>query len=426
MRPLSDLIPLRKTTVWGGFREAKLLPHRYGTTSGELFQYDQARKIFVWADHASEGIDEVLVNGLTAGGWSWRNDQDTTGRAVTIVEFLSPPADNDVLIARGRGKLHPRTGERMTNPAAVLWDLHANICGNPLAESELDRFRVECDTLGISVAGSIDDSKTIQSLSREICANIGAVFSPDCIGLARVYPGGYTGVSRETIDCRFELSCASQRASIVNSITISFAYESGEPTKSIQLEAPDSIAMYGRSEQSFESKWISSSRVAFDIAKRYLSAYARPKWVAKANGIKRSVRVGDTITASHPVLQYSGTATILSRTQKFSNGVSDIEFEAFIGQVPRVVITRQSEAFTANNYVGADVQSQGSERLLTLKEESGAPIVNAAVTLDGQTTRYTDASGRVSFPVAIMPVGTHTLTINTTDGRTLTTSVLVQ
>lgn len=425
MRPLTDIVPLRKTTVWGGFREALPIANRYGETFGVLIQYDQERKIFVWAGHASEGIDDVEVNGLSVGGWTWRNGQDSTGKAVTFIEFLSPQAESDTIIARGRGKLHPVTGARMVNPATVLWDLLTNICGNQIPESAFDRFRTETNMLGITIAGSIESEISIQSQAREIVNSIGAFFSPDCLGYCKIYPGGTPGVTRETIDSRFELTADSARTPIYNSVTVNYAYENGNPRKSIKLEASESIARYGLSEYTIEAKWVISPRVAHDVGKRFISAYSRPHWKATASGIKAALRVGDTVTPSHPVLPSTSNSIVLQRAQSFVTGTTEIEFEAFVGQVPVSRITQQSEAFTTNSFVGIGIENQGSERLLILKEQDGSPIVNAAVKLNGETTRYTDASGRVTFPAALMPPGEHTLEITTEDGRTLTNTVLV-
>ena len=49
---LAGPLPLRQSTIWGGYREAVPLPHRYGSVSGALIQYNATRTLFAWADHA--------------------------------------------------------------------------------------------------------------------------------------------------------------------------------------------------------------------------------------------------------------------------------------------------------------------------------------------------------------------------------------
>jgi hypothetical protein len=63
--------------------------------------------------------------------------------------------------------------------------------------------------------------------------------------------------------------------------------------------------------------------------------------------------------------------------------------------------------------------------VLTITNDDGTPTVNAAVTLDGKLTRFSDSSGHVAFPATAMPAGAHTIDILTSDGRALSTTVLV-
>jgi hypothetical protein len=87
---------------------------------------------------------------------------------------------------------------------------------------------------------------------------------------------------------------------------------------------------------------------------------------------------------------------------------------------------QQSEAFDPQASNAAAVQTVGSNRVIEINNNDGSPAVGAAVTLDGTLTRFTDASGRVTFPVSAMPAGEHTLHIVGKDGTTADITVLVQ
>ena len=426
MRPYSDLLPLRLTTVWGGFRVPKTLPHRYGHTGGELIQYDQQRTLFVWADHACESVDTVLVDGIEISSWAWHNGLDSTGRAVTFVEFSEPQAENAALVARGRGKQHPTTGVLLENPASVIWDILANVAGNTLTEATLQTFATECSALNIQVGGSVEETASLQSTVRSICDSVGAIFSPDARGLCRIHPGGTDGLIVETIDRRFDTTFAAGRSNLVTSLSLSFSFEAGSAKQSIKAQAPDAIALFGTFEQSKELHWVTSSRVAFAVAVRLLRAYSQPRWAIKSAGIKTPIRVGDTVNVSHPVCLQTGNAIVVNRTLNLPTSLTDCELEFTASSSTRVVLVQQSNAFAANEPSSAVLQTIGSERVVTITEETtGEPIGNAAVTLDGQVTRYTDTAGVVEFPVAIMPAGMHTLDILTVDGRELSMTVLV-
>ena len=171
--------------------------------------------------------------------------------------------------------------------------------------------------------------------------------------------------------------------------------------------------------------FIGTARTAYDVANRTLQQQARPQWAIHVEGVKRNVGVGDFVNLAHVVSPVSGAQMIQTAQLALSTGITAIDIMAPIGSVPVTTIIQQSEAFDPETYAGVSVDTVGDNRVLTLDNTDGSPIVGAAVTLDNAITRYTDASGRVSFPASSMPVGQHTLSIVTTDGRTLTTTVIV-
>lgn len=421
MRPLSLPLPLRDTSVWGGFREAVPIPHRYGTTGGALLQHNASRTEFVWADHAVVAIDQVLSGGVPVGDWDWRNTIDATGHAVAIVRFGQPQDEGVDLIARGRGKRHPRSGEALTNPADVIADVLA-IAGRAPSDGALADFRRECASAGIDVGGSIDTADSAQAVLRSIGESIGALVCADLPGWAKLWPAT-AGTPRATLRSGAFSASASLDA-LVNDLTMAYGHESGTPRASLRLAAPDSIARHGRHATTLDARWLTSSRVAYAVGARLLAHRARPLWsIAVESGPR--VQVGDAVAIAHPVAPVCDTATVLARELNLDAGTAMIGAEIPVGDRPTVRLVSQSMAFDPAQYAGIGVETRGGERLLTLREESGAPIIGAAVTLDGTLTRYTDAAGRVSFPLATMPPGEHTLVIVTVDGRTLTTMVLI-
>lgn len=425
MRPYTDLLPLRKTSVWGGFSEAVAIPHRYGRTGGKLIQYDQQRKLFVWADHASDGIDDVLVDGVSIDAWAWRNGVDSTGATITFIEFQDAQDEGAELIARGRGKKHPVTGVLIETPAVAIWDIISNIAGNSLAESALQNFSAECAALDITIGGSIEESITIQSQCRDICKSIGAIFSPDIRGLCKVHPGGTGGVSKSTINYRLSATATANRTDLITSLSVTFDYENGSPLQSIKADAVDGLSRYGRFESTLEARWVKSSRVALGVATRMLSAKSRPAYKLSASGIKDIIRIGETVTVNHPVVPKTGVAIVINRSLNMDASLTDAALEFIDLPATRVELVQQSQAFTTNSYSSIAVATIGDERVFTFTEQDGSPTVNASVTLDGQMTRYTDGAGKVSFPAYSMPVGDHTLYMITADGRELTTTVTV-
>lgn len=427
MTPLSAPIPLRSSTEWHTFRDAVPIPQRYGNTGGALIQYNEERTQFVWAGHACIAVDDVLAGGLSVSGWEFGNTTDSAGQPVAMVEFAQPQDEGVELVARGRGKPHPTTGQLMTNPADVVLDVLANLAGRNVAAADLATFRRECEQMELEVGGSIESADSVQSIVRSIVESVGAIYCADMPGIARVWPGGAAGAPLlRIVDGKATASC--NLDDLANDLTIRYAYESAGPRASVQLDAPDLIAVHGRHADTMEVKWITSSRVAVSVGTRILQQRARPVYAIEVPSA-RTLQVGNTVTIAHPGLPVSGAHLILSRSVDLDNDTCSIGLRIPCGDIPAVRLVRQSAASESQQYTSATVVTQGSERVLTLLDDrpGNPPIVAAQVTLDGGTQiRFTDAAGRVSFPVSSMPPGPHRLDVLTADGRSLIFEITIQ
>lgn len=426
MKSLTDNVPLRRTTVWGGYKVDEVIPIRIGETSGRLTQYDQERRTFVWSDASCETVARITSNGQDMSGWQFRNGLDKTNHPVCFVIFDQPVDENVELVAYGKGMPHPLTGELMTNPADVIWYFLTFVVGNPVSYDSLGDFRTECRRLNIQVHGSFyRDNVTIQSEIRDISQSIGAVFCASSPGMLRIFPQPTPKPSLFTITDQYGLSVEGGRKQVVNDLTVNFAYDNGTPKESIQLEVPTSIARYGRLPRVINATWINSGTLAFNMGVRLLTQLSRIQWTATAKDVDRVLGVGDFITLNNQVVDDSEDHMVLSSNLNIASGKSEIRFSIPLGQPGSVKLVRQSIAFSVNVYASATVTTVGTERVLTLKNDDGTPMVGAQVTLDGLYTRTTDSAGRVTFPADIMPLGEHQLRIVTLEGQVLETTVIV-
>lgn len=425
---LSDL-PLRTSAVWGAFGEVQVIPHRYGRVRGPALRYDNSARRYVWADHASNGIIEVYVDGQRSSGWAWRNMQDVTGHAVTMIELTMPTTG--IVESVGFGKVDSVSGSLLTNPGQIIADVMTSIAGRSAPDTTWLTY--EAAKLGIVCAGQIDEAQTIQSAIGAICESVGATFSPRARSFARVYPGGlYEGGSASaesgwTIDLAHVDSAATSIAGIVNAVTIRFDYRGREASRTIELDCPDSITRYGRRERTIEARWIADAHVAYAVAERLLTWRAEPGWQFKASDISHDIRAlsvvhWDGITA----LPEPESAIVVASLYDPMARKSEIEFERLTQAGAAIRLVRQSSTIEDQQVTHAAIQTAGDQRRIKLTNPDGSPLAAATVLLDGTITRTSDEGGYVSFPINVTPPGIHTLKITDTAGNVTTLQLLIQ
>jgi hypothetical protein len=433
-----DPLPLRTTAALGGFRDAAVIPHRYGPTGGTALQFNAGRTIFIWADHACLAVDEVTIGGADPGGWVWRNDVDASGHPVCLVEFSSPVDEGASVLVRGRGKMDAVTGALLTNPADVLFDVLVAIGGANLPAARFDAFRVEAANAGLTVGGSLTAADTGQTVARALCASLGARYSPDAVSVAFLDPGGaprpaqaVLGRSPQTV------TRSASAADLANSLTLQYGHEDGQPREVLTVECPDLVARNGRKTASpIDAPWIGDSRTALDVATRLLAQAARPAWLVTVGDIaKRALRVGDTIGLAVSTGLPAGPYRVLTRETNTDTDSTSITLSVPVGDVPAIALTSQASQYDPNQYSGVTVDTQGSDKVFHLYDVDTTvtpPVIrgdlaNAAVKIDTDLsiTRYTDATGRVSFPASLATPGPHTIYITAADGRQWLSQVII-
>lgn len=423
MRSLIEPLPLRQSTVWAGFREARTIPLRYGETLGACLQVDDTRRLWCWADHPVVAIDAVRVADTDVGNWVWRNALDSTGRVVALVEFDAPVDEGVTVSATGRGKPHPTTGALMDSAADVVWDLLANVAGLSVDAGDFGAFRSATSTLPIG--GSFVSPLSVRDAVRQVCRSIGAVFSSPsrCV----LFPAVTTDAARFTVAARHVLSKVDTALdSIVTTLRVEFALEDDTPTQAVELSALDAVREFGERPSDLVLRFVAEPRVAVSVGTRLLQMWARPNWTITASGLERVLRVGDVVTLSHPDSPVSGDHPVIAREVDLEAVRSSVTVRAPVGAVPSISLVRQSSRSGPLEYPSVAVQSAGTDRVITLKEADGTPIAGAQVTIDGRVVRQSDSLGRVTIPGYLLPPGEHEFVIKTQDGRTLTQVVLVQ
>ena len=297
--PLSANLPLRTSAVWGVFGEVETIPHRYGRNRGRAIRYDNSGRRYVWADHASELVTGVRVDGQVTRAWVWRNTQDVTGHPVTMIE-LSQPTTGEIT-AEGFGKINASTGARIDNPADIITDILTQIADRDAPNTAWLGY--EAAKLGITCAGTLDDADaSIQSAVTAICESIGALWASRARQFARIHPGGLfeggstaADESGQTFDLADLIEATTDITDIVNAVVVEFDHRDGKASQTIELDCPDSVARFGRREQRIDAPWIADARVANAVAERLLTYRAEPSWQYRADQLRGDVRTLDVV-----------------------------------------------------------------------------------------------------------------------------------
>jgi hypothetical protein len=423
MKSITDLLPLRDSTAWNAYREARPIPHRYGECGGEPIQYDASRRLWVWADHPSLAVDAVLVDGLPVTNWRWRNAVDSTDQAVTFVEFTEAVEESSSIVVRGRGKIHATSGALVDNVADVLFDLLVSIAGLSYPAARFDNLRAAA--AGLTVGGSIETVDQTFKIARAICASIGAVFSPDLPGFGFLSPAVPDG--RDSVDARggmgLRISATARRADLCNDLTVRYAIEAGSPRGAVQYDVPTSIDRVGRLPLVVDAPWITSGRVAAAVAERMLGYRARRRWNVRVSNVIGAARIGTFAALNHPLLPgVTGSYVIESVDYDDASNRSEISFVAPVDATPPLRFLRNTLASSAIEPQTATAAVVNNEYGFVVTDVDARPIPGATCVLDpsgANLARRSDSTGWVSWPLWAMTPGAHTVIV-TFDGRSLT------
>lgn len=396
MTALTDSFPLRRTSVWGGVGANDVVPIRYGSVRGRCVPYTTANLDippglqWVWSDGACIGVDDVWVDGVQSVAWRASNTADVTGAPIMLIEFSDPVDPSAVVSALGRGRIVD--GAMARNPAVVLNDLLA-LAG--FAKRDLAVFAAECDALGLTVDGEVSTDQTVQSVLRSVTASVGARFTSRARGTAVVHPGGIpvlvsTGpFIAAKLAPTLVTSASAAMDDVINSITINFALRDGTPARVMVIDAPESIARFGRRSATLDMPWLSIDSVAERVGSRLLKHSALPVYTVSAEGVRGDIRPGDWVSVDPQVRVpfISGAYRVTASEHAPSTGLSDIQFQAFASDDVSVEVVSIAE-------IGADKQTLATGGGITVQANPPTPPT-ATPQQGGQPVQITAQPGRI-------------------------------
>ena len=370
--------------------------------------YTADRRQWVWADHASQGIDAVTIADEEIDGWAWRNATDSTGHPVTLISF-SDPVDLGVdVVASGRGMVG--AAGLLENPADVIAEL-CRLAG--VTVPDLSDLRAETAARSLRLAYSIDERRTLQAELRAIAQSIAGIYSAGLPGYVRLLP--VTESPLVTIQAHQITGASTSRGQLQTRIVARYDFADGQPRASLEAVIPtadvDVLA-------NVDLPCVADGRTAFDVVSRLLARNGVPTWQINTSGVPGRLVMGEPVTVAGA--NHAGTGVVMSVAWETAGNRSAATVELRTQTAGAVHLVRQGSAVAFDTYAGITITRVGTDQVIELTYSTGAPIANAECILDNATTRFSDGGGRVLFPAHLMPPGSHTITVIPPDGDATT------
>ncbi len=413
--------PLRQTTIRTSYREVAALPYCYGTVTITPIPYSEDGRKVQLADHAIDSVISVIKGEKKYTAYNLVNTTDETGHPVALLDMFDAWESGEELAVKIRGRLNTVTGDLMTNPADVLYDL-AQLSGyEAVSYASLDGFRVDAMKLGLQVNGVLDDSYSrMLDVMREVCESCGAVVNTGLAGFAELWPidTGLLPIWAEFGNLNMtDVSSSADADNLVTVVRAEFDFDHSENKyrQSIVLEIDDTdiIERYGRIEKHLGLVWCNTAKQAEAVSKKHLQQFGRPLWNMNfaSHVTDQDIPPGVAVTVSHPHSPITGTHAVSASTINIETGLTKLSIDAAVGTAPATTVVSVG-AVMADISATVTHSTIPGEVTITALDANKKPIESAWITLDSMTL-VADINGVATFTAA---PGTHYLKIDDRQG----------
>lgn len=406
MRLLSDLLPLRVAADLPRYRAdaaGRVLPWVYGRVTLAPVPLDDAGLEWLVADHPVVAVEAVRSAGKTLDGWQLVQRLDETGCAIATIRLTRAPEGD--LAAQVVGRRDDTSGVLLEHPAAIAADLLRR-CGWSPAADAFQELRDDFPGLALGMVFA-ERETALRSALAQVIEPLGAVWVADPPAARRRTIGA--PMATLTVLHVERISAEATAGELATVARAAFAHDwaTGGARQAVTVSAPDAVQAYGRLEVALDMGAVRTARDALAIAQDRLAMMARPGWTLRATvDAYLAIAPGDTVAVDHPRVP-PGAALVLSTARDRSRGALEIVAWMPAGSAPRVEMIQRAQAVDAAR-PDDSVTFRDGVATFRISDDSGNPLAGAAVTLDGQDTRQTDAQGRVQFKTQR---GAHTLDV---------------
>jgi hypothetical protein len=406
MRLLSDLLPLRVAADLPRYRAdaaRRVLPWVYGRVTLAPVPLDDAGLEWLVADHPVVAVESVRSAGKALDGWQLVQRLDETGRAIATIRLTRAPEGD--LAVQVVGRRDDTSGALLEHPAAIAADLLRR-CGWSPAADAFQGLRDDFPGLALGVVFA-ERETALRSALAQVIEPLGAVWVADPPAARRRTIGAPMATLTVLNVERISAEATAGELATVARAAFGYDWAIGGARQAVTVSAPDAVQAYGRLEVEFDMGAVRTARDALSIAQARLAMMARPGWTLRATvDAYLAIAPGDTVAVDHPRVP-AGSALVLSTARDRSRGTLEIVAWMPAGSAPRIEMIQRALAVDAASPDDSVTYKDGVATF-TITDAGGNPLAGAAVTLDSQETRETDAQGRVQFRAER---GAHTLDV---------------
>lgn len=413
---LYENLPLRTTSIFGEFDKAEVVPVVYGDMSSSPVPLAKINPTDFVLDGKIEQVLGVYVSGVETTSYSVETKfTESDGLPYTLISMGRPIDDVAIVTATVRGKLSPKTGRLLENPADIIEDI-LSLAG---IEASYPGFRAECARLDITLAGVLNTNETVQSHIDKVAGSCGAIWS---ISNVRLYPSPDTPVPVANLT-EFEIEDFSLPTNIgayagACRIAFDYNYYKGQPARYMELEA--SPSPFGEeADDRFEyinMPWARSAKLVQDVGTRLMRRLASPKFRVTFKTPNRGITATDWVGIDHPDIPFDGVSNMMVITSSKDLDLPEnyLEGEVVANDPVQVKMTSvSSEARLTKGGIVSYKYSIATKRVVfTVTDSSGVVVAGAKVSLDGGDVLFTTNAGTAT--VEKVEPGLHVLYVQRT------------
>jgi hypothetical protein len=397
-RLLADDLPLRRGSDLPSYRTANPLPWCYGRVTLTPLALDAEGLRYLVADHPIQAITAVRADGEGITGWDLARERDDTGTTISVLRLTQAPSGT--LAVDVVGRVSEVTGAVIEHPADVAADLLER-CGLPAG----DWAALRGAWPGLAVGAALDTAEPLREVLSGLIASVGARWSAQPMRAWLPDTGDIIGTLGAP-DCD-AISASSEATDLATRLTLSWGWNwaTGEPAGAVVVACPEAEDRWGQIAVEDAAPWLRTARDAEVVARAELARLARPEWEIEARlAPGERWRPSDRLQLEHPWVP-AGPAEISRLT--ISRTGRTVTCRRRAGPTPPITLLRHT-SYLAGATAGLEVTYRDGVATYTILDDAGNPLADAAVTLDGAQTGYTDRLGQVQFRTGR---GAHTLTV---------------